>query len=450
MLPWFAIYDHTNYTRWGAVYLADMKQLEQTHPDVFKEFMDGNFVVKRTDHNFNQVSTDQALEHINRVCKVAGGLIGITRSDSARDRWCLTFKQRSKLVEETCAMFDIQTDDPDTSMVNPKETGAARIARDESDVVKIMHQLQQFGVFSDTEPLLISLASHDVAPDDIGYALMNAKSRGEEKVRTFIQTRLCAREVDFHAVLQKTKSPTLSTMYNQRMDGAVADKTKVIKADRNLFQRLIVAQSSGRTLNIEELLQHELFPVPLALADTAGNLRLTQKSALTQILEDGVAYESLPPSTDMPTCTIFDGKALVQAIGKPKGAKTFADLADVFVQTVFRHAKNNCTWVDVVFDRYDGVSIKTGARHKRAGSARRPIRRIIETGHVPFSTNWKQFIDLPENKADLARFLSEQILQNADAMEAEIVTAGGFTDIEGAASSKERDIQTSRTVLSNS
>ena len=78
-----------------------------------------------------------------------------------------------------------------------------------------------------------------------------------------------------------------------------------------LFQRLIFAQSSGRPLNLEELLQHELYPVPLALADTAGNLRSTQKSALAQILEDGVAYESLPPSIDMPTCTIIDGQALV-------------------------------------------------------------------------------------------------------------------------------------------
>ena len=131
----------------GAVYLADMKQLEQIHPDVFIEFMDGNFLVKQTDHNFNQVSTDQALEPINRVCKVAGDLIGITRSDSVRDWWCLTFNQRSKHVEETCAMFSIQTDDPDTSMVSPKETGAARIARDESDVVKIMHQLSNLGYF---------------------------------------------------------------------------------------------------------------------------------------------------------------------------------------------------------------------------------------------------------------------------------------------------------------
>ena len=34
ILPWFAIYDHVNYTQWGSVYLADMRQLETSHPDV--------------------------------------------------------------------------------------------------------------------------------------------------------------------------------------------------------------------------------------------------------------------------------------------------------------------------------------------------------------------------------------------------------------------------------
>lgn len=86
----------------GALYLAEMKQ---TNPDVYKGSMDGSFVAKRTDHSFNQTLTDQALEHINRVCIVAGGLIGLTRHDCARDRWCLTLNERSKLVEDTCAMF---------------------------------------------------------------------------------------------------------------------------------------------------------------------------------------------------------------------------------------------------------------------------------------------------------------------------------------------------------
>ena len=59
MLPWLTIYDHTNYARWGHVYLADMKLLEKTAPEVHSEFVSGNFVVKRTNRRFNQVPADQ-------------------------------------------------------------------------------------------------------------------------------------------------------------------------------------------------------------------------------------------------------------------------------------------------------------------------------------------------------------------------------------------------------
>ena len=71
----------------------------------FNEILDGNFVLNQTYHTFNQVSTDQALENINSVCKVTGGLIGIQQAESARDQWCMTIHQHSNLVQEACAMF---------------------------------------------------------------------------------------------------------------------------------------------------------------------------------------------------------------------------------------------------------------------------------------------------------------------------------------------------------
>ena len=86
MLPWLTIYDHTNYARWGPVYLADMRSLEKTAPEVSAEFMDGNFVVKRSRRRFNQVPADQATEWVNKTCKMQNGIIGITRNDQARDR----------------------------------------------------------------------------------------------------------------------------------------------------------------------------------------------------------------------------------------------------------------------------------------------------------------------------------------------------------------------------
>ena len=53
MLPWLTIYDHTNYARWGPVYLAGRENLEAKAPKVRAEFIAGNFVVKRTNKRFN-------------------------------------------------------------------------------------------------------------------------------------------------------------------------------------------------------------------------------------------------------------------------------------------------------------------------------------------------------------------------------------------------------------
>ena len=63
--------------RWGTVYATYVNLLEVSHPDVHRQFMDGNFIVKSTHKTFNQISTDLALEQVNKVGIVAGGLVGI-------------------------------------------------------------------------------------------------------------------------------------------------------------------------------------------------------------------------------------------------------------------------------------------------------------------------------------------------------------------------------------
>ena len=100
MLPWFAMYNHTNYARWGPFYLADMRQLATSTPEFYEHFQDGMFSMKRTDSKFSRVFVDQALEHVNKVSKVSSGIVGITRS-AARVKWCLTYNEKSRLAEST-------------------------------------------------------------------------------------------------------------------------------------------------------------------------------------------------------------------------------------------------------------------------------------------------------------------------------------------------------------
>ena len=109
--------------------------------------------------------------------------------------------------------------------------------------------------------------------------------------------------------------------------------------------------------------------------------------------------ESLPVSM-LRTCDIIDGQALVESLGKPTGAKTFGELAESFIAPALSHSNINCTRVDVVFYRYTTASIKAGTRSKREGRTRSVLCKI-DSRDIPLPVNWKSYIDLPENKANL-------------------------------------------------
>ena len=154
-----------------------------------------------------------------------------------------------------------------------------------------------------------------------------------------------------------------------------AKKSNTLKDDINLlFQRLLVAK------DISNILSHEITRVPLALADTVGNLRPTNKAALGKILERGVSAEVLPVSA-LKTCSIIDGQTLVQAIGKPYGAKSFGDIADAFNTYVFSHFNQNCPSVDVESCTTRRPSSLVGGQNERGVCVQSVARFTAEAFH---------------------------------------------------------------------
>ena len=79
---------------------------------------------------------------------------------------------------------------------------------------------------------------------------------------------------------------------------------------------------------------------------------------------------------DEPKCLLIDGQALVIALVKPPDFRMFGDYANIFDSTVFKMGANY-QGIDVVFDRYQDESIKSGTRTKRK-QRHRPVRRKIE------------------------------------------------------------------------
>ena len=88
-----------------------MQSLEQSAPEVCQEFVGGNFVVKKTNGACNQVPIDQATEWVNKLCKLSNSIIGITKTDSARHRFCITWRERAIISEATKYMLGIGDED---------------------------------------------------------------------------------------------------------------------------------------------------------------------------------------------------------------------------------------------------------------------------------------------------------------------------------------------------
>lgn len=142
----------------------------------------------------------------------------------------------------------------------------------------------------------------------------------------------------------------------------VGGKSVVLRADRNLFTRLVVIGQS-RQVNLRDL-THELGPIPWSLFLSDGTLAKTTKSVLTAPLEDDVeAPQSLPDYSVL----IIDAMVLLQTMTRIPDR--FEDLVELILSTVFKLA-GEAKRIDFVADQYP-LSLPRAQNTRKEG---RPVR----------------------------------------------------------------------------
>lgn len=285
----------------------------------------------------------------------------------------------------------------------------------------------------------MNLSNNDIVPDEITSDILSAEGKGHKLVTEFVKSRLDEQDTDFYSRIAQIKAKTMATMYKTTVQ-VNKDTVTVVKAERDIFRRLLVVRDSGREVDLGSVLKYELSPVPLALASTNQKLNTTTKADLADILTESIEVKQKLPASSSPTCLLVDGPALIQAIGKPEHARTFQDLGNVFVKNILAKFKSGYPRVDVLFDRYQETSIKDGARANRVGSSQ-PIRRKIDSGTVKLPHSWSKFMSHTSNKSELAAFISNE-LKNCSELpsDCELVLGGGFSDIRMVWSSASRDL----------
>ena len=220
--------------------------------------------MKRTNRRFNQIPANQTTEWMNRMCKMQNGITGITRNDQARDKFCVTWSERSRISQDTRSLLN-QEDDEDEATFTRHDSLPSRMKRYVDNVKKLVKQLTIFDVFkvrttlaigqdeeNDNEAKripLVSLVTKDIASCDIVRDLLTAEDRGKQHLVNNVKQRLTENTVGFHEALRKHNSKTVADLYKTNISSKL-NVQKTIKADRKLLQRLLNAVTSGRTVQM--------------------------------------------------------------------------------------------------------------------------------------------------------------------------------------------------------
>ena len=288
------------------MYLVHMLELPDTRPKAYSMLSHGDFGVQHTtSHGFSQLPVDQTIEQtLNRNTKTKGDIIGFSLKKGAVQRWMLTAHARASFVDRCREMASSH---PQDEIKGHKESGSVRKRRDEEDVQKVMEVISQWRNPFETADDLVSLSSGSIASSALKEDLLKAEEKGKSTLVSFVQDRLTSSAVGFFETLPRLKLGKFGEVKKTVNQGG---NSFVLRADRNLFVRLLVIRQS-RQIDLRDLLTHELGPVPWSLATYDGSLAKTNKSALAKLLEDGV--EILPNLTNA-SAVIVDAMAQLQAL----------------------------------------------------------------------------------------------------------------------------------------
>jgi hypothetical protein len=227
MLPFFAASGHNLYAKSVHVYLQKMLKLEEDLPEVYKHFMDGLHVVRRSDRLWAGISTDLAIEQcLIRSLKTRGGQIrGRGLTETQRLIWVLS---TPSCAEINSAMQNF-TEVTFTTSEQHKETTSSRMTKDLGDVEDLLQYLAQRNPFSTDGPKSL----RNIATGVTAHAAVNcdtAKHVGEQIVQS-----MTGKKVVDYTFRKKSQSITMNTKSSVKIRSSQCRSSAPLPASGNCW-----------------------------------------------------------------------------------------------------------------------------------------------------------------------------------------------------------------------
>ena len=281
---YFFAHDRLNYSRMIPPYLAEMEELPRTDPEIYSEFLSGNWVVNKNQVvPFCAIGADHGLEQVNRSMKVTGGLVGITLNQAARTKFFLIAPEMANLANQAKNMAAVAS----KSHTRHHSDTLAVLSREDKNVQMLTETIEKFSnPFTEEGQDLFNIVTKVVMPDSIKEDICDQPIIGQRLFDTFVTERIKTGKINIWSTIKKRKLGTWKTNA-KKINISTKGKLVELREDRSLFARLLVACRTRPEIDLKETIGiYEFSVVPRSLfAADETMLRCSRKSALMPILE---------------------------------------------------------------------------------------------------------------------------------------------------------------------
>ena len=389
MLPFFAASGHRLYAKSARLYLQQMMHLSETHPDVYKDFMAGHHVIRRSQRFWAGLSCDLTIEQ-TLMCslKSTGGLKrGRGMGELQRLVWLLSMPSCAA-VNQWMVSFTHGA----SKIEHHKDLTEARQRKDDKDTGTIVRYVLQRNPFETEGYQLVCIATGQTS--DTSANVDSAKEIG-------------------HRILQSMKGQPVSAVSFKKREEAVTMSTKptvkiggerVSVDPQLLFQRLLHV-AGGDLSKLEEIFKHELTALPSSLFDDSGFMRGSSKHLLAKHLWDASEGCKQQMLRTEDAHYILDGGSLIHQLSWLR-ATSYKYLAERYVEYV----KRSYPHAIAVFDGYfGGPSPKDMAHVQRSTLPGRDVQFLPD---MLLSEKKEEFLSNTTNKQRFIHLVGRCLEEN--------------------------------------
>lgn len=260
--------NHHNYARYMSIYWDKLINIETTHPRLLDDCQKSFVGIRRTIKSFSRIPVDLTLEQtINAdAASKASGIVNITNSFSARQKWSITHSLRTSVISKVMEFGNMKSTDDIT-----KDLKKSTINKSTKNLQVLMQLIKQytnpFGLEL-SEDHLYNISKGQSVNDEVYNFLSSVEIEGEKQNKNFIaESRVTPDRFD-KAI---TRNKIINFEHKNTQKVKINGKVKEVQMQRDVFGRLLYVSLKSR-IDLKKALSYPLAPIPFTLCHTNGTI----------------------------------------------------------------------------------------------------------------------------------------------------------------------------------